>query len=179
MSTAGPPNVSSAQNPLPASSTASKWQEACERCKARLSQEDAAVILTTPSYQHLITAMGGMEQAYKDKKSAKILKHLAPALESIRSFGGIINTAIPANPDVAALMWGGIRLVLDLLLRSSMAIEKITAGFSEITKALSRFEEYQTFFTSAPRLNEALVDLYELVFGFFIESIKLFRRHPI
>jgi hypothetical protein len=60
-----------------------------------------------------------------------------------------------------------------------MAIEKITAGFSEITKALSRFEEYQTFFTSAPRLNEALVDLYELVFGFFIESIKLFRRHPI
>jgi hypothetical protein len=58
--------------------------------------------------------MGGMEQAYKDKKSAKILKHLAPALESIRSFGGIINTAIPANPDVAALMWGGIRLVLDV-----------------------------------------------------------------
>ncbi|CAH0023367.1 unnamed protein product [Clonostachys rhizophaga] len=94
--------------------------------------------------------MGGMEQAYKDKKTAKILKNLTPALASIRSFGGINDTAVPPNLDVAALMWGGIKLVLDLLLRSSIAIEKITAGFSEISKALSRFEEYQSFFYLCP-----------------------------
>lgn len=70
-------------------------------------------------------------------------------------------------------------MLLQLFLRTSTAIERIAEGFSDIAKALPRFEEYQTFFTSAPRLNEALVDLYELVVRFFINTIKLFRRHPI
>lgn len=103
--------------PVSASATASKWQEACQRCKGLLDPKDAAVILAVPSYQHLKIAVSGMEQTYKDRKTAKVLERMAPFIEKIRSFSGVVDTAIQANPDVASLVWGGIKLVLEACVR--------------------------------------------------------------
>jgi hypothetical protein len=94
--------------------TATKWQEACQRCKGLVEPKDVATILSTPTYQHLKTEVEKMEQTYKGRKSAKILERMAPFLEKIRSFSGVVDTAIQANPEVAALVWGGLKLTLEV-----------------------------------------------------------------
>src|SRR6266699_60638 len=114
MSAASPSAAAGPMGATSASTAASKWQEACQRCKGLLDSKDAATILTIPSYQHLKTAVDGMERTYKDKKTAKVLERMTPFLEKIMSFSGVVDTAVQAGPDVGALLWGGIKLVLEV-----------------------------------------------------------------
>ncbi|KAK2599011.1 hypothetical protein QQS21_005545 [Conoideocrella luteorostrata] len=183
---------------LPTNSlVADKWQQAFHRCRHQLDSEDAATFLVVPSYEHAQVSVEAMGKTYKGNKTIKMLERISPLLDNLRSFSSVIYTAVQSNPVISALIWGGIKLVLEVgccglrkqceivrlnifevVLRSSGTIENIAEGFFELSKALPRFEDYGMLLQSAPRLNEALIDLYELIFRFLVEGIKVYRNSP-
>ena len=68
---------------------------------------------------------------------------------------------------------------LKLALRFSGALEKVTTGMSDIGKMLPRFEAYQNLLSNASRLDSALVDLYESIVEFSVESFRFLRQSPL
>jgi hypothetical protein len=69
--------------------------------------------------------------------------------------------------------------LLQLALRFAGAIERVTQGMCDIGQALPRFQTYEKLFPSSGRLNLALVDVYESVVLFCIETIKFLRSNSI
>lgn len=48
------------------------------------------------------------------RKSRCVAARLSPFLESIQQFSGIVETFVSSHPQIAALIWGSIKLVLQV-----------------------------------------------------------------
>lgn len=55
-----------------------------------------------------------MHKGYKQKSVTRAFARIQPFLLNLKSFNGVIDTAIQSNPEVAALCWGGIKFVLEV-----------------------------------------------------------------
>ena len=92
----------------------SSWNAAFNRCRAKLGPEESAQILQVRDYSQSQLSLEILQAKYKRKTIPNILSRIEPFLSNLRSFHGIIDTAVQAKPDVAALIWGGIKLVLEV-----------------------------------------------------------------
>jgi hypothetical protein len=91
-----------------------KWTPAFERCKAQLSPRETSRILQIGTYEEMKAAIVNLQREYKQKTITRAFARIEPFLQNLRSFNGVIDTAIQANPAISALCWGGIKLVLEV-----------------------------------------------------------------
>lgn len=89
------------------------WQTAFRKCTSQLKPEETIQIFRVTSYEDLQSSIATLEANYRQKRISKVLSRIEPFLSNLRSFQGVVDTAIQAKPDVAALIWGGIKLVLE------------------------------------------------------------------
>lgn len=89
------------------------WQIAFRQCTSQLKPEESDQIFRVTSYEDLHSSIAILEKDYKQKRITKTLSRIEPYLSNLRSFQGVVDTAIQAKPDVAALIWGGVKLVLE------------------------------------------------------------------
>lgn len=55
-----------------------------------------------------------LDQENAKRKSRCVAARISPLLESIQQFSGIVETFVSARPQIAALIWGSIKLVLQV-----------------------------------------------------------------
>ena len=51
---------------------------------------------------------------HKQGTVMKLLIRLGPVLQHIRSFATIVDIAVQSHPNAACLIWGGVRLILEV-----------------------------------------------------------------
>ena len=90
------------------------WHTALQECRSRLKPEEIRRIAPVRSYEDLQSSVAILEKDYRKRRISKALSRIEPYLSNLRSFQGVIDTAVQAKPDLAALMWGGIKLVLEV-----------------------------------------------------------------
>lgn len=97
----------------PSSHVVDDWQVAFRRCTSQLKSEETVQIFRVTSYEDLHSSIAALQKDYRQKRITRILSRIEPFLSNLRSFQGVVDTAIQAKPDAAALIWGGIKLVLE------------------------------------------------------------------
>lgn len=55
-----------------------------------------------------------LDQENAKRKSRCVAARISPVLEAIQQFSGIIETFVSSHPQIAALVWGSIKLVLQV-----------------------------------------------------------------
>lgn len=55
-----------------------------------------------------------LDQENAKRKSRCVAARISPLLESIQQFAGIVETFVSSNPRIAALVWGSVKLVLQV-----------------------------------------------------------------
>lgn len=55
-----------------------------------------------------------LDQENAKRKSRCVAARLSPLLESIQQFSGVVETFVSSHPQVAALIWGSVKLVLQV-----------------------------------------------------------------
>lgn len=90
------------------------WQTAFERCRRKLTAKDLANILQINTYDELTQSISVLRKSYKQRTVSRALNRLTPLLSNLQSFHGVIDTTVQANPEIAALIWGGIKLALEV-----------------------------------------------------------------
>ena len=91
-----------------------QWEAAFVRCRACLQPKDAAKILQVTSYDELLESLSKLQQEHEKRVFSRILNRIEPFLLSLKSLSKIIDTFVSAKPDVAALIWGGLKLTLEV-----------------------------------------------------------------
>ena len=104
---------------LPLTSTSSVWHDAITRYITQLSDEDQQSIISTKddsalTAQSIETIISPLMAKHKQGGVMKLLIKLGPILQHIRSFATIVDVAVQSHPNVACLIWGGVRLILEV-----------------------------------------------------------------
>jgi hypothetical protein len=55
-----------------------------------------------------------LDQENARRKSRCVAARISPLLESIQQFSGVVETFVSSHPQVAALIWGSVKLVLQV-----------------------------------------------------------------
>ena len=110
---------------------------------------------------------------------AKAHPALKSRLEAFQKYGPIIDVFISSNPAIAALVWGGVKLVLKSVLGFLEHFEKIFDIFQEIANTLPRIEIYQKFAGRRPSVQSALDKFHIDLVKFFTASARFLKRHGI
>jgi hypothetical protein len=55
-----------------------------------------------------------LDQENAKRRSRCVAARLSPLLESIQQFSGVVETFVSSHPQVAALIWGSVKLVLQV-----------------------------------------------------------------
>ena len=99
-----------------------QWEAAFVRCRACLQPEDAAKILQVTTYDELLESLSKLQLEHKERVFTRIFSQIEPFLLNLKSLSNIIDTFVSAKSDVAALMWGGVKLTLEVIYNGSTNI---------------------------------------------------------
>ena len=108
---------------------------------------------------------------------AKAHPALKSRLEAFQKYAPVIEVFISSNPAIAALVWGGVKLVLKSVLGFLEPFEKILDIFQEIANTLPRIEIYQRFADRRPSVQSALDKFHIDLVRFFTASVRFLKRH--
>lgn len=117
------------------------------------------------------------DQLQNDQSKRQGLRNLSkikPYLDRLKEYAGVIEVFVQAKPDILALIWGPIKLLLQMSDNLTQSFDAIVEAMTEIGNKLPLFEAYTNIFETSDRVLDVLVlfykdilDFYEIVVNFF------------
>ncbi|KAJ4235469.1 hypothetical protein NW757_013510 [Fusarium falciforme] len=131
-------------------------------------------ILQTTSIDQVYDATDKLQ---KDQSKNGRLRHLSkiePFLNRLREYSSVVDTFVQAKPDILALIWGPIKLLLlwaDVLKQS---FDAISDTLEEVGSLLPEFCAVTGMFADSVRLQEILVLFFRDILDLYLITIKFF-----
>lgn len=133
-------------------------------------------ILSTTSIDEVYDATDKLQ---KDQAKSGHLRHLSkiePYLERLRDYSGAIDTLVQAKPDVLALIWGPIKLLIQWTSVLKQSFDAIINTTAEIGDLLPEFKEVSQRFSHNDKLKDVLVLFFQDILDFYLVTLKFFNK---
>ncbi|CAI6270740.1 unnamed protein product [Periconia digitata] len=117
-------------------------------------------------------------EANASRKSHLFASRLQGFLSSIQQYCKIIDTCAGPN-QIAALVWGGIKLVLLTSLNFVEYFDKLSKTVAQFSNYCPRLSEYEKLFPTSVRLQQALADFYAVVVQFCSKALGVIQEKGI
>ncbi|KAI1079934.1 hypothetical protein F5B20DRAFT_590137 [Whalleya microplaca] len=111
-----------------------------------------------------------MEQDSSQKGVKKILR---PVFEAVCDYDAIISTMVSANPMPSALIWGGLKAVVECFKRYAAVFEKIETQLIKLTQELKFLKRYEELFKQYTAMEQLLTQSYINIIRFWIKVEEL------
>ncbi|KAJ4152468.1 hypothetical protein NW754_004264 [Fusarium falciforme] len=128
--------------------------------------------------QSIIMFTANLDRFDPKRRGKSVASRLASFLQTIEQFTPIVNTYIQSNPEIAALVWGSVRLTFQLLANFTSYFQSFVELLSGFGTLCSRFAEYQVIFKDSPRLKTSICAFHSSVVN-CCEKIVLVTRRPM
>jgi hypothetical protein len=131
-------------------------------------------ILQTKSIEEVYTVTDRLQEEQARTGRLRHMSKITPFLEGLNSYASVIEVFMQAKPDVLALIWGPIKLLLqwaDVLKQSMDAIIDTT---DEIGARLPEFRQSTRMFGKNKLISDVLVLFFRDVMDFYIVALKFF-----
>ncbi|RSL50405.1 hypothetical protein CEP54_011945 [Fusarium duplospermum] len=128
--------------------------------------------------QSIIMFTARLDRSDPNRKGKSVASRLASFLQTIEQFTPIVDTYIQSNPDIAALVWGSVKLTFLLLANFTSYFQSFVDLLSGFGSLCSRFAEYQVIYKDFPRLKISICGFHSSVVN-CCEKIVLATRRPM
>lgn len=163
------------------------WLQALDATLLRLADRDRAYMYKIGftsailDRQHLESFMNSLQSSYGKPLASRILHRVSPIMSHIQSFGRIVDIMVQSNPTISALVWGGVRLFIEISIRAVRLHEKILELLEDLFNKLPLFERWCSFFPKKtyPELSDCIRNTCISYFEFLVNAIKFLRRNAI
>ncbi|CAH0041024.1 unnamed protein product [Clonostachys rhizophaga] len=152
------------------------FTEAAHDFKSKLNNDDLyREILKVHSIDQVydVTDKLQAEQA-KKKGRMRNLARIKPYLEKLREYHNVINVFVQAKPDIMALIWGPILLLLQMASSLVQSFDAIVDMTGQIGNLLPEFKEMTTLFSENKAIKGALVLFFRDILDFYVVALELF-----
>ncbi|KAH7033561.1 uncharacterized protein B0I36DRAFT_110490 [Microdochium trichocladiopsis] len=104
-----------------------------------------------------------LDQKAKSMKGRSVATRLHAVLEAVHLFSTVVDTFVSSNPEIAALVWGSIKMTMLIMVNYTSYFEPLSKLFMTISTHCPRFNEYQALFPISIRLQKALCDFHAAI----------------
>lgn len=152
------------------------FTEAAHDFKSKLNNDNLyREILKVHSIDQVYDATDKL-QAEQAKKKGRMrnLARIKPYLEKLREYHNVINVFVQAKPDIMALIWGPILLLLQTASSLVQSFDAIVDMTGQIGNLLPEFKEMATLFSENKAIKGALVLFFRDILDFYVVALELF-----
>ncbi|KAK6526134.1 hypothetical protein TWF281_011170 [Arthrobotrys megalospora] len=101
---------------------------------------------------------------------------IQPFLLFIQSFGDVVGIYIQSDPRVAALVWGSVKLVVQLASNYFEYFVKISDMFVKLQHLCPTIERIGKLFQNSIKLQDAILAFYAIIVGFCAKAFIFLRQ---
>jgi hypothetical protein len=140
--------------------------------------------LKNENLYHQILQTASVDQVYhltdelqEEQARTGRLRHLSkiePFLEGLKSYASVIEVFVQAKPDVLALIWGPIKLLLQWASVLKQSMDAIIDTTAEIGAVLPEFRKVAQLFGQNGIIKEVLVLFFKDMLDFYAIALKFF-----
>ncbi|OBR07672.1 Zinc finger protein [Colletotrichum higginsianum IMI 349063] len=87
-------------------------------------------------------------------------RRLRPLITVLKDYDGVISTLCQADPMPSALIWGGLKAVMECIHRYDSLFEKIETQLKSLARQMKRLKDYEQLFPESEEMQELLVSSY-------------------
>ncbi|KAH8893514.1 hypothetical protein GQ53DRAFT_780886 [Thozetella sp. PMI_491] len=115
---------------------------------------------TVPDADAVLVFTAELDSRNRNRRGRSIASNLFSTLQCVRDFSAVIDTFVSSHPEVAALVWGSVRLTMVLIVNFASYYEAVAKLFMEFGHLCPRFAEYQALYPNSARLQKTLCDFH-------------------
>lgn len=145
----------------------------CNKIKDRGLYED---ILTTTTIADVYKTTSKLQEEFAKKGRHHWMGKISPFLDRLRDFDKVIDVCVSVKPDVLALIWGPLKLLLIWSGEVDAAHDKILDTLVRIGYTLPQFAVVAEVFEDNKMVKAALVLFYEDILHFYRVSFDFFNK---
>lgn len=123
-------------------------------------------ILTKTTIGDVYEAASKAQEELAGKGRLKYLSKIEPFLEKLREYASVIEVFVQVKPEVLALIWGPIKLVLLWTTKMRRVMDELATAMVGIGEALPRFAMLAATFETSDTIRAALALFYEDILDF-------------
>ncbi|KAF7508070.1 hypothetical protein GJ744_009652 [Endocarpon pusillum] len=131
-----------------------------------------------PTAEDVVRLTDNMIQANAGRKSRLFAHRVQGLLDSVQQYCSIVDTCAGPN-QIAALVWGSIKLVLLVLSNFAEYFDKLSERVAQLSNYCPRLSEYKKLFPASARLQQALSDFYAIVVVFCSKALRVVQEKGI
>ncbi|KAI1123420.1 hypothetical protein F5Y10DRAFT_286241 [Nemania abortiva] len=94
------------------------------------------------------------------RKGPSISSRLYSVLLSVQHFSTVVDTFVSANPSIAALVWGTVKLTMLIVTNFLTYYEETSKAFLHFDRWSPRFSQYRSLFPTSVRLQAAVCEFH-------------------
>ncbi|KAF4435897.1 hypothetical protein F53441_13405 [Fusarium austroafricanum] len=133
---------------------------------------------TAHDSQNIITFTAELDRLDKGRRGKSVASRLASFLQTIEQFTPIVDTYIQSNPDIAALIWGSVKVTFLFLANFTSYFQSFVELLHGFGSLCTRFAEYQVVFNDSPRLRSSICHFHTAVIN-CCQQIVIVARRPM
>ncbi|KAF7556261.1 hypothetical protein G7Z17_g1538 [Cylindrodendrum hubeiense] len=132
-------------------------------------------ILATTSIDQVYDLTDQLQKVQGKGNHLRNLARIQRYLERMRGYTGAIDTFVQAKPDILALIWGPIKLLIQWTSTLAKSLDALLTTIELIGNLLPEFDHAAKLFGNKRHINEVLALLFQDVLDFYLVSLKFFK----
>ncbi|KAK6517725.1 hypothetical protein TWF506_004907 [Arthrobotrys conoides] len=154
----------------------SRLEKSIEDFKLSLKPEDRNTLknYSDPSAEDVANFVKDLDEKLKQKQKRRKTLQSSPFtifVQSMQQFSSIIDTCVQSNPEIAALVWGGMKFVLLTFSNYLKYLEEIVDMCDQMGRLCPQFERFSKLFPKHKELQGAICEFYAIIVDFFREAL--------
>jgi hypothetical protein len=102
------------------------------------------------------------------------LARIQPYLEGMRAYTLAIDTFVSAKPEILALIWGPIKLLIELASTLTRSLDELAKTLEKIGGLLRELDHAARLFGHKDHVNQVLATLFHDILQFYLVALKFF-----
>ena len=132
-------------------------------------------ILQTTSIQQVYDATDELQAQQSKNGHLRHLSKIEPFLMSLSGYADAVGVFIQVKPDILALIWGPIVLLLQWASVLKMSFDAIVNTTAEIGSALPEFQQAVQIFDQSIQIKDVLLLFFKDILEFYAVALRFFR----
>ncbi|GJD05052.1 NACHT domain protein [Colletotrichum higginsianum] len=151
------------------------FKSAIHEFKSNLKNEELyRQILETTSIDQVYDATDSLQKEQAKKGHLRNLSKIDVYLSRLREYAGVVEVFVQVQPDILALIWGPIKLILQWANVLKQSFDAIVNTLEEIGILLPEFTEMSRIFEDNDRVKEVLVLFFKDILDFYLITLQFF-----
>lgn len=151
------------------------FENAIREFKANLKNDELYnKILMTTTIDEVYDATNKLQEEQAKKGHLRHLSKIEPYLEGLRNYSSVIEVFTQAKPDILALIWGPIKLLLQWASTLKQSFDAIVNTTADIGVLLPEFQDATKLFNHNKQVNDVLALFFQDILDFYLIALKFF-----